>query len=109
MKYRELYQVLDERRNHNPHFHYTDYSGWKDRPQTYLSLTRPLWIIVEDLGTGYRFWITQSSLDMKVTYAKITPKGNGLNLSYCQQCKKKSDLAVIVSRLFQELDAEAAA
>lgn len=66
-------------------------------------------IIAEDHGTGYRFWITQSSRDMQVSYAKMTAQGNGPNLAYCQQCKKKSELAVIVSRLFAELDAAAAA
>lgn len=109
MKYRKLYEVLDQRRNHNPNFRYTDYSGWNERPQTYLTLARPLWIIAEDHGTGYRFWITQSSRDMQVSYAKMTAKGNGPNLAYCRQCKKKSELAVIVSRLFAELDAAAAA
>lgn len=108
MKYRELYAVLDQRRNHNPNFHYTDYSGWKERPQTYLTLVRPLWIIAEDYGTGYRFWITQSSRDMKVSYAKMTVQGNGPNLAYCQRCRKKSELAAIVSSLFAELDAAAA-
>lgn len=77
MKYRELYEVLNQRRNHNPNFRYTDYSGWKERPQTYLTLARPLWIIAEDHGTGYRFWITQSSRDMQVSYAKMTAQGNG--------------------------------
>ena len=79
MKYRKLYEVLDQRRNHNPNFRYTDYSGWKERPQTYLTLARPLWIIAEDHGTGYRFWITQSSRDMQVSYAKMTAKPEG----YC--------------------------
>ena len=88
---------------------YTDYSGWKERPQTYLTLARPLWIIAEDHGTGYRFWITQSSRDMQVSYARMTAQGNGPNLAYCRQCKKKFELAVIVSRLFAELDAAAAA
>ena len=109
MKYRKLYEVLDQRRNHNPNFRYTDYSGWKERPQTYLTLARPLWIIAEDHSTGYRFWITQSSRDMQVSYAKMTAQGNGPNLAYCRQCKKKSELAVVVSRLFAELDAAAAA
>ena len=77
MKYRKLYEVLDQRRNHNPNFRYTDYSGWKERPQTYLTLARPLWIIAEDHGTGYRFWITHSSRDMQVSYAKMTAQGNG--------------------------------
>lgn len=31
------------------------------------------------------------------------------NLAYCRQCKRKSELAVIVSRLFAELDDAAAA
>lgn len=109
MKYRKLYEVLDQRRNHNPNFRYTDYSGWKERPQTYLTLARPLWIIAEDHGTGYRFWITQSSRDMQVSYARMTAQGNRPNLAYCRQCKKKFELAVIVSRLFAELDAAAAA
>ena len=108
MKYRKLYEVLDQRRAHNSSFRYIDYSGWKDYPQTYRSFARPLWIIAEDKGLGYRFWITQSSRDMGVSYAKMIP-GNGPQYRYRQQCRKKSELAVLVSKLFAELDAEAAA
>lgn len=50
MKYRTLYQMLDRRRADNLNFRYTDYSGWRERPQTYLSRSRPLWIIAEDQG-----------------------------------------------------------
>ena len=108
MKYRKLYEVLDQRRAHNSSFRYIDHNGWKDCLQTYRSLAQPLWIIAEDEGLRYRFWIPRSFCDMDVPYAKMTP-GNGTQYRYCQQCRKKSELAVLVSKLFAELDAEATA
>lgn len=109
MKYRELYEVLDQRRNHNPNFRYTDYSGWRDRPQSYLSLSRPLWIIAEDHRLGYRFWITQSTQSMRISYAKMTATGgNERTLTFRQPCRRKHELAEQVSLLFAELDAAAA-
>lgn len=109
MKYKELYKVLDQRKTHSTDFSYSDYSGWKDRPQSYLSLSRPLWIIAEDHHLGYRFWITQSTQDMRISYAKMTATGgNEKNLTYHQPCRSKNELAEQVSRLFAELDAAAA-
>lgn len=109
MKYRTLYQMLDRRRADNLNFSYTDYSGWRERPQTYLSRSRPLWIIAEDQGIGYRFWITQSGRDMGVSYAKMTAGGNEKNISRHRKCRRISDLTAEVSKLLAELDALAAA
>lgn len=108
MKYRTLYQMLDRRRADNLNFSYTDYSGWRERPPTYLSRSRPLWIIAEDQGIGYRFWITQSGRDMVVSYAKMTAGGSEKNISRHRKCRRISDLTAEVSKLFAELDALAA-
>ena len=45
--YREVYKVLERRRQTAPGLHFTDYSGWR-KLQTYQARNDPLWIVVED-------------------------------------------------------------
>ena len=52
MKYKAVYDVLNERRQTTPGFCYDDRSGWRASPQTYMTIQRPLWIIAEDPDTG---------------------------------------------------------
>lgn len=52
MKYKAVYDVLNERRQTTPGFCYHDRSGWRAYPQTYMTMQRPLWIIAED-ATGF--------------------------------------------------------
>ena len=59
MKYKAVYDVLNERRQTTPGFCYHDRSGWRAYPQTYMTMQCPLWIIAEDAATGRRLWITQ--------------------------------------------------
>ena len=48
MKYKAVYDVLNERRQTTPGFCYHDRSGWRAYPQTYMTMQCPLWIIAED-------------------------------------------------------------
>lgn len=48
MKYKAIYDVLNERRQTTPGFCYHDRSGWRAYPQTYMTMQCPLWIIAED-------------------------------------------------------------
>ena len=59
MKYKAVYDVLNERRQTTPGFCYHDRSGWRAYPQTYMTMQCPLWITAEDAATGRRLWITQ--------------------------------------------------
>ena len=59
MKYKAVYDVLNERRQTTPGFCYHDRSGWRAYSQTYMTMQCPLWIIAEDAATGRRLWITQ--------------------------------------------------
>ena len=52
MKYKAVYDVLNERRQTTPGFCYHDRSGWRAYPQTYMTMQCPLWIIAEDAATG---------------------------------------------------------
>lgn len=106
MKYRELYQVLQHRTLHSPDFSYTDRSGWRVKLPTYLQLANPLNIIAVDKTLGYRFWITHSGRDLRISYCKINHKEANTGNTWCIQCKLKGELAVKLSNLFNELDAE---
>lgn len=54
MKYKAVYDVLNERRQTTPGFCYDDRSGWRASPQTYMTIQCPLWIIAEDPATSRR-------------------------------------------------------
>ena len=106
MKYREVYQVLQHRMLHSPDFSYTDRSGWRVKPPTYLQLANPLNIIAVDRTLRYRFWITHSGRDLRISYSKIDNMEASTGNTWCIQCKSKGDLAARISALFGELDAE---
>ncbi|MBQ7000151.1 MAG: hypothetical protein IJN67_03765 [Oscillospiraceae bacterium] len=105
MKYREVYQILQHRTLHSPAFSYTDRSGWRVKPPTYLQLANPLNIIAVDNTLCYRFWITHSGRDLRISYCKINQKEANTGNTWCIQCKSKGELAVSLANLFNELDA----
>lgn len=105
MKYKEVYKILQHRMLHSPDFSYTDRSGWRVMPPTYLQLANPLNIIAVDKTLRYRFWITHSGRDLRVSYCKINQMEANTGNTWCIQCKSKGELAVRLSNLFNELDA----
>lgn len=105
MKYREIYQILQHRTLHSPYFSYTDRSGWRVKHPTYLQLSNPLNIIAVDRTLRYRFWITHSGRDLRVSYCKINQMEANTGNTWCIQCKSKRELAVRLSNLFNDLDA----
>ena len=48
MKYKKIYEVLEQRRSSSPDFRYSDYSGWRSYYRSYMDRQRPLWIVAED-------------------------------------------------------------
>ena len=71
MKYKAIYDVLNERRQTTPGFCYHDRSGWRAYPQTYMTMQCPLWIIAEDAATGRRLWITQEGTRFSISIKSI--------------------------------------
>lgn len=106
MKYRELYKILQHRMLHSPSFSYTDRSGWRVRPPTYLQLANPLNIIAVDKTLQYRFWICDSGRELSITYCKINSQGVNTGITLCIRCKLKGELAAELAKLFDELDLE---
>ena len=45
MKYKKIYEVLEQRRSSSPDFRYSDYSGWRSYYRSYMDRQRPLWIV----------------------------------------------------------------
>ena len=106
MKYKDVYKVLQHRMLHSPDFSYTDRSSWRVTPPTYLQHTNPLNIIAVDKALRYRFWITHAGKDLRISYCKINQMEANTGNTWCIQCKLKKELAVRLSALFNELDAE---
>lgn len=71
MKYKAVYDVLNERRQATPGFCYHDRSGWRAYPQTYMTMQYPLWIIAEDAATGRRLWITQEGTRFSISIRRM--------------------------------------
>lgn len=71
MKYKAVYDVLNERRQTTPGFCYHDRSGWRAYPQTYMTMQYPLWIIAEDAATGRRLWITQEGTRFSISIRRM--------------------------------------
>lgn len=71
MKYKAVYDVLNERRQTTPGFCYHDRSGWRAYPQTYMTMQCPLWIIAEDAATGRRLWITQEGPRFSISIRRM--------------------------------------
>ena len=100
MKYKEVYKILQHRMLHSPDFSYTDRSSWRVTPPTYLQLANPLNIIAVDKTLLYRFWITHSGRDLRISYCKINQKEANTGNTWCIQCTSKGELAVRLSNLF---------
>lgn len=75
MKYKAVYDVLNERRQTTPGFCYHDRSGWRAYPQTYMTMQCPLWIIAEDAATGRRLWITQEGTRFSISIRTVEATG----------------------------------
>lgn len=50
MKYKAVYDVLNERRQTTPGFCYHDRSGWRAYPQTYMTMQCPLSILYRKIA-----------------------------------------------------------
>ena len=81
MKYKAVYDVLNERRQTTPGFCYHDRSGWRAYPQTYMTMQRPLWIIAEDAATGRRLWITQEGTRFSISIRRMDEQRNNYGRS----------------------------
>lgn len=91
MKYKAIYDVLNERRQTTPGFCYHDRSGWRAYPQTYMTMQCPLWIIAEDAATGRRLWITQEGTRFSISIRRMDEQRHnyGPCLSHIHSEKKK--------------------
>ena len=94
MKYKAVYDVLNERRQTTPGFCYHDRSGWRCLDGS--SSTLPLWIEASDPSHGRKFIFTQKgpALQTIIRYADGTEK----------QCiyRRKEDMAGDLMTMFQE-------
>lgn len=82
MKYKAVYDVLNERRQTTPGFCYHDRSGWRAYPQTYMTMQCPLWIIAEDAATGRRLWITQEGPRFSISIRRMDEQRHNYGPTY---------------------------
>lgn len=64
-QYERLYLVLRRLANHVPHFHYTDYSGWRKLQDS--DDTLPLWIEAEDPAHCLRYVFEHRGIILRTT------------------------------------------
>ena len=100
MKYREVYKVIAARRNAVAGLRVSDFSGWKVSPQTYITRSQPLWIVIEDPEAGRRYWVTHNRPDMAITYQAIDVNGHRCGDSFRVKCRTKTELAEKLKELF---------
>ena len=91
MKYKAVYDVLNERRQTTPGFCYHDRSGWRAYPQTYMTMQCPLWIIAED-AEGTRFSISIRRMD---------EQGRNYGPTYRITCENRTKLAQVLRYQFE--------
>ena len=97
MKYKAVYDVLNERRQATPGFCYHDRSGWRAYPQTYMTMQYPLWIIAEDAATGRRLWITQEGTRFSISIRRMDEQRRNYGPTYRITCENRTKLAQVLS------------
>ena len=100
MKYKAVYDVLNERRQTAPGFCYDDRSGWRAYPH-YMTMQRPLWIIAEDPATGRRLWITQEGTRFSIAIRKMDKQKHNYGPTYHLTCENRTRLAQVLRYQFE--------
>lgn len=100
MKYKKVYDVLNERHLRVPGFRYSDHSGWCSPHQSYMTLQRPLWIIAEDPAVGRRIWITQERAKLSITVGPMDKLGHNYGHASMIFCRNQTELVSELNRLF---------
>lgn len=93
MKYKKVYEVLQQRKSSTDSFQYHDHSGWRRPNPTYIERIRPLWIIAEDPATERRFWIIHDHSTFKISIQRMTEQGHGIGPTINVLCASRTDLA----------------
>ena len=101
MKYKAVYDVLNERRQTTPGFCYHDRSGWRAYPQTYMTMQCPLWIIAEDAATGRRLWIIQEGTRFSISIRRMDEQGHNYGPTYRITCENRTKLAQVLRYQFE--------
>ena len=101
MKYKAVYDVLNEWRQTIPGFCYHDRSGWRAYPQTYMTMQYPLWIIAEDAATGRRLWITQEGTRFSISIRRMDEQGRNYGPTYRITCENRTKLAQVLRYQFE--------
>ncbi|MSS91476.1 hypothetical protein FYJ45_25575 [Eisenbergiella tayi] len=101
MKYKAVYDVLNERRQTIPGFCYDDRSGWRASPQTYMTMQRPLWIIAEDVAAGRRLWITQEGARFGIAIRRMDEQKQNYGPTYHITCENRTKLAQVLRCQFE--------
>ena len=83
MKYKAVYDVLNERRQTTPGFCY------------------PLWIIAEDAATGRRLWITQEGTRFSISIRRMDEQRNNYGPTYRITCENRTKLAQVLRYQFE--------
>ena len=101
MKYKKIYEVLEQRRSSSPDFRYSDYSGWRSYYRSYMDRQRPLWIVAEDPSAGRRLWITQERSQLSITVGPMDHERRNHGHAHTISCRNQADMCATLYNLFE--------
>ena len=94
-QYERLYLVLRRLANHVPHFHYTDYSGWRKLQDS--DDTLPLWIEAEDPAHCLRYVFEHRGIILRTTIINCDTQTVQHHIY-----RRKQDMAADLLSIYQE-------
>ena len=90
MKYKKIYEVLEQRRSSSPDFRYSDYSGWRSYYRSYM-----------DPSAGRRLWITQERSQLSITVGPMDHERRNHGHAHTISCRNQADMCATLYKLFE--------
>ena len=85
MKYKKIYEVLEQRRSSSPDFRYSDYSGWRSYYRSYMD----------------RLWITQERSQLSITVGPMDHERRNHGHAHTISCRNQADMCATLYKLFE--------
>lgn len=100
MQYREIYQVLEDRRRADSRFVYDDYSRCRPKSQRHGRIQGPLWIVAKGPSGGRRLWIIQSHGGIELSVVRRDQMGLDHETVLCRQHRSQQEIAELLKHIF---------
>ena len=101
MKYKKIYEVLEQRGSRSPDFRYSDYSGWRSYYRTNMDRHRPHRIVAEDPSDCRLIWITQERSQLSITVGPMDHERRNHGHAHTISCRNQADMCATLYKLFE--------